>query len=328
MSDPIEGFWSFWAENRGAIERAIAGGTLMEWVEAIGSRVKAIDPELDWELGRGHVSQHYLCVSAKGDPVRRVVAERWRAAGPAADAVFEYHAARPGGGLPPAGQEIAFGEHPFAAEDFRFALEIDEARRRIHLVAWHPTFARVDRQLAGTAAFIWLDTVFGEDDVERWIGALDLADAEPPDAVGFRELFEAVAALAQLPPAFTILKGELADGRPLFAIVDLGVKRVDHLLMDLHVEVALALRDPTDDGLPTKPEADRLNEAEDALIAALGHDAVYLGRETGGDERVLHFHAANGGPVETRVDEWAEAQPWDVEVRARLDPTWDVLQRW
>jgi hypothetical protein len=40
-------------------------------------------------------SAHALCVTPEGRPELRSVSERWVRAGPAADAVWEYHPARP-----------------------------------------------------------------------------------------------------------------------------------------------------------------------------------------------------------------------------------------
>lgn len=325
--DAIERFWRFWTENRTAIERALDERTLGEWVEPIGEQVSAIDPELDWEFGAGLSAQHYFCLSGKGDPDKRLIAERWRAAGPEADAVFEFHAARPGGGFRP-GTTIEFGLHAVAGEDLRFALETDTARRRVHLTVWHPEFASMPDDLPLTATYIWLDTVLGEDDVERYIGAVELAESEPDAAMSFPALVDAVHELSTSVETFALLRGQLDDGAPIFVTANLGIKRVDHLLMDLHVAIELVLQEPTEQGLTTSEEADRLNESEDALLEALGPDAVYIGRETARGARTLHLHAANGGPAMKRIDAWAASQPWTVDVRAALDPRWDVLGRW
>lgn len=325
--DAIARFWDLWTRSRADIERAIEERTLAEWVDRLGAHVKAIDGGLDWELGRGVRAQHYFCVSATGDMSRRVVAERWRAHGPPDDDVFEYHAARPGGGYV-ASHEIAFGEHAFRADAFRFVFEIDSTRRAAHVRVWHPSFARVERDLAGTATMVMLDAVLGEDEVDRWIGGVDLVDVAPPEGVSFAELVDTVEGLRETEETFTILRGELPGGDPIFASVNLGLKRVDHLLMDLHVELALTLRSPTPQGLTTPEEAAELNAAEDALLASLGHDAIFVGRETARGHRVIHLHAASGGPAIARIDEWASRAPWPVEVQSRLDPQWDVLRRW
>lgn len=300
----------------------------MEWVEPVSAHVRAIDPSLDWEFGAGRVARHYFCVSAKGDPVLRVTAERWRAAGPRDDESFEYHAARPGGGYHPA-RSIRFDEHEVHGDGFLFVLERDMPRRRVHLEAvWHPSFAAMPESLRATATFISLDNVLGEDDVERYVGAMKITTERPGGAVGFEALVETVGELGKSPETFTLLRGTLDGGAPIFVTARLDIKRVDHLLMDLHVEIAIALAEPTEHGLTKADEAERLNAAEDALTGALAHDAVYIGRETARGARTLHFHVAQAGPALARIDAWTREQPWSIEVRSRLDPTWEILRRW
>ncbi len=81
-------------------------------------------------------------------------------------------------------------------------------------------------------------------------------------------------------PRFVVLKRTLPSGAPVFVTVNHRIKRADHLLMDMHVEVELTLREPTIAGLTTPGEAERLDASEEALLAALGHDAVWIAGET------------------------------------------------
>ena len=68
---------------------------------------------------------------------------------------------------------------------------------------------------------------------------------------------------------------------------------------------------------------------QEALLEALGNDAVYIAHETGGGRRVIHLHVEPTGPALARVTEWERAHPtWSIETTARSDPQWDVLRRW
>jgi hypothetical protein len=153
-----------------------------------------------------------------------------------------------------------------------------------------------------------------------------IADGRPLDA-----LRDAVDQLKKTATGerFAILKGKAADGQPMVATINLALKRVDHLLMDEHLTVTFPLSDPTPQGLTTPEEAEVLNKLEDELLAALGHNAVYIGRETGQRQRVLHFHVATAGPAEERTRNWAK-QPRErrAVIRAEYDPRWQVLRRW
>jgi hypothetical protein len=327
MGDPaIARFWAFWHDNRAQIEKAIDAGTLMEWVEPLASLVRAIDEDLDWEFGKGRVAAHYFCLSPKGDVVKRAVTERWLAASPAPDEIFEYHPARPGGGYE-TGQTIHFGEHELAFRDFRFALEVEEPRRRVHLSAWHPGFAEAPKDLTVTATFICLDAVFGEDAVERWIGAIEVAASRPRNATDFPGLVAAVEGVTTAEDGFSLLQGQLPDGSPIFVVARLGLKRLDHLEMDRHLEITIPFASPTEHGLTTEEEGTRLDAAEDVLVERLGADCVYIGRETGKGRRVLHFHVGDGDAL-SFAKAWASDQPWPVQLSVQPDPEWEVLHRW
>ncbi|WP_157068944.1 DUF695 domain-containing protein [Sandaracinus amylolyticus] len=268
-------------------------------------------------------------MSAKGDPVLRVIAERWKSAAPPVDAVFEYHAARPGGGAHGA-MLLDFGPVSFAVQDFRFVIEVDDARRRVHVDAWHPSFATAPQKLRMTATFIALDSVLGEDDVERWIGSVDVLPRAPDGGIDFFALLQVTDRLRPRAAErrFAILRGALPSGDPLFVSVDLALKRVDHLLLDTHAELESQLHDPTSDGLSTSVEAQALSRAEDALHARLGDRAVFIARETREGRRVLHFHIASDGGALATMRTWAREIDWETLVRASPDPSWRVLERW
>jgi hypothetical protein len=128
---------------------------------------------------------------------------------------------------------------------------------------------------------------------------------------------------------FAILKLETSTGQPTFASVNLAIKRLDHLMMDQALTVTIPLQEPTAQGLTTNSEANALNGLEDDLLATLGHDAVYLGRETGQGERRIYFHVARAGPAEHRARGWV-AQHGDRPIRIAVqdDARWEILRRW
>lgn len=327
--DDIAAFWSFWRENRDAITTPIETRRLEDFTAEISEHVRAIDPKLDWEMGAGFEAQHYFCVSAKGDMAVRVVAEEWRTEAPPVDETWEFHAARPG--KREGAWSLDFDGVSFAKHDFRFVADPEPYRARVHLKVHHPAFTEAPEKLRPTATFIALDNVLGEDEVERWIGDVDVCvDAPPEDALTF-------AGLAELVDEFRanhgegrwlVLKGERPGRGPVFISLDTGVKRVDHIMMEQHVALAITLDDPSDDGLTKPSEADALNAIEDALIETLGPDAVYIGRETRDGLRVLHFHVAAAGPAITRMERFFADAPREVEITSRLDPTWEILARW
>lgn len=328
----IRAFWEFWRASGASLARAIEDRSLDAWTERISARIDAIHPRLDWEFGKGLRAEHYFCISAAADPELRVIAERWRAAGPRDGPVFEFHAARPGGGYDPA-WELAFDEVRFGLGAFRIAVEEDGSAERLHLRVHHPAFEAADEELRAKATYIALDSVLGEDDTERWLGAVERVEAVQGEAVDLGGLAERVSELRRRATGecFSLLEGTLPSGARSVAVINRAIKRLDHLLLDTHVEVVSPLQEPTPAGLNTADEGAELNELEDELLQQLGHDVVFVGHETREGTRIVHLHAAGAGPAGHRLEEWARetrAGGREVALRGAHDPAWEVLRRW
>ena len=328
--ETIEAFWKWWPTVSHDIASSIDGGRSGAWSDEISRRVEAIDPDLGWELGPGKKSRHHLAISSGGDPEGRVLAERWLSRAPAADEIWEYYAARQAHTEDPVfittidGVDLEIG-------DFRLQYDVDETRESIDVKVHHPELHRLEEGQQGLAVFLFLDGRLGEDGVERSIGEVTpspepLLNPENPE-----QFVAAVEALAEKATAerFVLLEGKTPQGQPVIASVNVAIKRVDHLLMDVHFEIHIAIEKPTAEGLNTADEGADLNAVEDGLLELLDHDAVYLGRETGRGERVIHLHAAAAGPAESRIRDWMRKHPdRDIELKVAYDPRWEVLQRW
>ena len=133
----IRRFWAWWPEGRKAILDRFDHGGPTTFVEPLSALVRAIDAKLDWEFGPGRHRAHHLCLSALGDPRRRVVVERWRAAAPD-DPDFEFYASRQR--APELGLHISFGDVDIRLADFQLLVEPDDPRQRFNLSVFHPRF--------------------------------------------------------------------------------------------------------------------------------------------------------------------------------------------
>jgi hypothetical protein len=326
----IEAFWKYWATAKDRIAASFSDkGMRQEDIDAMNEKVAQIDPSLDWEFGPGKKSQHHLCLSSKGDPVLRVVAERWLRRAPAADATWEYYAARqahPTGGL-----RLDIAGHAIALDELVVAVEEDKDRERLDVELYHPVFRQIDdEELRARIVFIGLDTLLGEDGVERWIGGVDVAKKKPKGGIPLPELPARLREFEKKTTgdSWAVLQGE-REGKPIFVSKNMAVKRIDHLLLDTHVAVDITLENPTDVGLTTKDEADELNTMEDALFEPLGKEVVYIARETWGGHRVMHMHVMEGGPAAGIIDRWRRRYAArKIEVQVSPDPRWDILDRW
>jgi hypothetical protein len=329
-TDAVDAFWSWWQGARDRVARAIESQEAIELADDISSHVKAMDGGLAWELGPGRTSRHHLCVTGEGDMRLRVLAERWLARAPDPDETWEYYPAR----QPDpkcARQTLRLDGVPVHFDAFRVGTQVNDAHKRINVEMFHPAFGALKEEQRATAAFLFLDQLLGEDDVERWIGCVDFSDEPSPDSVSADELRSKVHALAgsHEEEHYTLIQGQTDGGSPVLVLARLGLKRVDHLLLDTHFEVRIRVDDVSENGLPTSSEADSLNDMEDALINLLGPDAVYVARETFDRQRIIHLHAASDGPVPSKLERWERVQPMrQIDTSARLDPAWEVLDRW
>jgi hypothetical protein len=337
-ADAIAAFWKFWPTIADAVAASIiASGMSQDHIEAMGEHVHAIDARLDWELGPGRSSKHHLCLSGKGDPVLRVIAEQWLRRAPSPDANWEYYASRQAHGRGSLTLEIAKtpgvpeSGHKVQLDKLVCRVTEDDARELLDLDIHHPIFPSLDDDnLKTQIAFIGLDTLLGEDDVERWLGAIQHSDRPPEGAVPLSDVASRIEAFRArcTGDKWAVLKGT-KDGTPIFVSKNTAIKRIDHLLLDMHVEIAITLRSPNPDGLTTNEEADALNAMEDALFGSLAKEAAYIGRETHAGSRTMHLHVMEGGPSAALIETWRSRNPaYVIEVSVRPDPRWDILSRW
>lgn len=330
--EAIQAFWTWWPSVAEAFASSFKrGGPSPELVDAMVAHVNAIDARLDWEFGPGVKSTHHLCLSGKGDPVLRVVAERWlRASQPCA--TWEFYSARQGS--PSAsGLSLRIAGFELLLSEVQFVIEEDETRELLDVVVDHPVFPQIeDETLKSRVAFIALDNALGEDDVERWIGKVEVA--RPTDA---REDIVLLPALRSRVDAFAktatgerwvLLRGNI-EGAPVLVATNRAIKRIDHLLLDTHVTITIPIARPDEHGFPMRDESADLDAMQDALIDQLGVEVVVLGRETSRGLRQLHLHVMEGGPAAAIVERWRAAhRRYSVEVAVERDPAWQTLHRW
>jgi hypothetical protein len=237
--DGIAAFWAWWAGRKYAVAAAIEAGTVVELVEEISSAVKAIDNGLAWELGPGHSAKHSFCVSSEGDISLRPTTQRWLISAPSPDETWEYLAARQGGKL----LVLEVGPAKLNQEDFRIGIVPDEGRRRLNVALFHPGHAGLPREAQLQSAFLFLDHCLGEDDVERWVGHVELAETEPAGAVSPDGLLQAVEAMRSMAGnlTFSLLRGQDARGKPVIVSAVMSLKKIDYLFHDSHGGVVFPL---------------------------------------------------------------------------------------
>lgn len=315
-----EDFWRWWSGARGTLSTAISTGTMDEaLVNEIGRAVETIHPEMAWELAPGATAQHAFCISPEGRADLRQVALRWLAGAPPADAAWEFHASRQArrglGRLEVAGQSLDLSET-------RGIVSWDERRLRLDVRLWHPAFERIAPQSRVQVAFLFLDNLLGEDDVERWIGQVDILDAptggRTPDEI--RAEVDRHRAEPTSDATWILRQLQSPDG-PMIVLANAALKRIDHPFADQHVSIGVVLEGER--GLPDAAEAEKLNAEEDDLVARFAGIAVYVGRTTRPGMRTMHFVAEDLERVRATIDAWAlDLPPRRIKVGFGRDVDW------
>jgi hypothetical protein len=321
MSRPrFDAFWAWWTDAGPRIAAAIDNRTVAGLVADISSHVKQLDSGLAWEVGAGRRSRHNLTLSPDGNIVLRRLTERWLGSAPPADETWEYYPARQP--APILGLEIA-GEKLDPTE-WQFAVEVDEDRLLVNLTAHHPVLRRLPDRERPRAGFVALDQLFGEDAVEKWLGALDFTTSKPRGASSFNGVLRTIDRLSEdaKKEVFTLATGADESGHRLFLSFNQRLKRLDHLFAETRIQLDLRLRQPNQDGLTTDAEAEALNQLEDQLLAATA-GAVYVGRLTGNGRRTMHFYAEDAPAALNGIATCLAANPgWEHGLRSDPDPEW------
>jgi hypothetical protein len=324
-SRQIAEFWAWWALHRTAFADQLHVGDLTHAKAAeLAAAVNAVHPDLVWEIGSGDLAAHALVVSAGGVAELRALAERWYRAGPGNDLTWEYHPARQA-------CPTRFGDRiTLEGESLELARTVvgafaDDRRAKIDVSVFNPVFDRLGAQARAQAAFLTLDWALGEDDVERWVGAVEVATAEPMDAVPATTLGSVVRQLRERwgGERWALLEGQAPDGQRVLAAARHPLSRVDHPLLDEHVMVTLPF-EPDESGLPKEQSLEELRGFEQHMLARLGSSAVLVGHETGGGRRVLHLYGERRHSVAPRIEALLPAHrgPAAASVVARPDPAW------
>ncbi|GIF97773.1 DUF695 domain-containing protein [Catellatospora citrea] len=323
----IAAFWAAWPQLRTRSEAAIAArGFPDDLVADIAARVNDIHPELEWEFSKGRVAEHAFIVSAAGDPALRALAHRWRQAAPAADETWEFHDARQAESEMFEAEFQADG-HRVELAELRYAFSLDEPRSEYDIVVFHPAFAAMTEAQRVQVAFLSLAWLLGEDAVEVWIGAVDVAVECPDGARPPQELATAVAELAaQYRDETWVLMGSSPDAEvPRIATAQRPLKPARWPVLDTHVAITLAFRG-RDNGMPDPDALTALRDFEDRLRELLT-DAELIAHETSEGMRTFHVYADSArfsaDAVEKLAKTWSGGR---AKVKVCADHGWEGVR--
>ncbi|WP_433326987.1 DUF695 domain-containing protein [Spirillospora sp. CA-294931] len=323
-------FWEWWSQARPTIESALSSspagdGLSADIVEELSRRVHKIHPRLQWEVGGGDERPASLTLTGGGDPELRGLAERWSLVAPD-DGGWHFHPSRQAD-PEMLTQELVLGDHEFDLEYVRFGMRADQARARVHVLAYHPDFLFVSDEQRLQVAVHVLDWALGEDDVARWIGDVSIATEAPMDALPPGLLPSVVEQITENfdEPAWLEAEYRTPRGHPARLSARFPLHRQDYPLCDLHVSISVPYAKSNPDRLPVEPSASALREFEKKLTA-LGDRAVLAVRQTGDGLRVFTLYADPDSGVISDLDQLAAAWPeGKAKVESASDPAWSAL---
>ena len=324
---PIPAFWQWWNDEGAArVEAAIRTKDFGNLAAVITKKVKAIHPDLVWELGQGKSSEHCLTVSAGGVAVARPLAERWKRSAPAPSPEWEYAAARERS-ADALSNTLEFEGVALSLVDALLAVEVDEARAVVDVAMFHPAFERLPREQQLAVVFLALDWTLGEDDVERWIGEISSVDAPPSTPVGLAALPGVVDALAARTKEEWVLMEAPADkGMRRLVQAQRPLRWIDHPLLDLHSEVELRYSTSRSDGLPDEESLEQLRTLEHGLEDAAGGRARLLAIDTSSGKRSFHLYSdSEDQNAADAISRWTAITP-GAHVTHSHDPSWTRLR--
>ena len=310
-------FWAWWAGARDDIARDIPTRLVARHTGAISEAVAGIDKRLAWELGKGQSSQHMLVVTPEGNAEVRPIALAWLASAPPPDATWEYHPSRQPGEpktLVVAGATIELSE-------VRVIGIWDDSREVVDVFLWHPAFEPLVESARQQISLLFLDNLLGEDDVERWVGAIEI----DPSALEGGTPEELAAEVRRRAPtatgdAWAIAEGTDARGNPVLMRYNASVKRIDHPLANHHLAVSV------DGGLEHADDEDRrrlVMTAEEQLDTDLSGTAFAIAFITEAEGRTMHFVCEDSVSASAIAHQWASLYPeLSPKIVVESDPRW------
>lgn len=304
----------------------------------VGGRIAAINERLIWGFEPGApYSRHLLTVSAAGDPELRPAARRWLEAAPDDNEIWSFTDLRQADpDLKLSLGEIADALKTNGALPADAPAEIDPAEAKVQVGSghgavdvrlYHPLFAALAElpegdRLVTQLGFTMLQLAIGEEDFGLWLRGFAFAGIEPEGAISLKELAKHINELAEACPEWLTIEAE-ANGQPVRVATRAPITQLVSPTHTQHIAVQLMLPEVDEQGLPTESAKEQLGAYNEAAIAALGEDGVFVASEHSDGMALNHYFVDPASEAESRLREVAEQ--WtggEHAVDAAYDPAW------
>lgn len=177
----IKSFWRWFQYESKRLASLYDKGQLELLSAEINSQLDLVSNKLAWEIGSGSKADHSLTISAEGNPSLRELANSVIRVAPRIQG-WEFYSSKQARGVQSV-IRLPNRRTVISTRHWRFVPQEDSELGRIHLTIVDSRLPALDRQTALSAVSIFLDALLGEDEVEEWIGRLNVKN---PDRVSVR----------------------------------------------------------------------------------------------------------------------------------------------
>ena len=282
------------------------GGFDDRLIADISRAVSTIHPAMAWELGPGRTAQHAFCISPEGNAELRQVALRWVAAAPPVDATWEYHPSKQAAASL---SGVAIGPSSFDFPAMRAITSWDEQRQRVDVRLWHPGFDGAPQQVKLQVAFLFLDNLLGEDDVERWVGQIDILDGPDRRADTGRAEGGGRAAGRRIERRRELGSRDHVPTRTERPRSSSPTRRSSGSITRLRTTTSRSRSCWGSIGCPTRRRPRCSTRRRTTSCARLGGAAIFVGRTTAAGVRTLHYVTEAPDAMRPAIDAWAASLP-------------------
>lgn len=311
----VDKFWAWFEPVAQQYFDMIEDGRCGDLAGPIGKQVDVIWPDFQWVFGPGpvHRGGHSFTLSGGGDPHGQFLAQQWLQAAPELKG-WTFYASRQPGDIT-GDMQFDIEGHSFGIADLQLAPKLDEERQLVHVDVWHPEFCQASEGIRDTALFLILDEVLGEFGTGQWLGAINVVDAEPQEAIPsslFRDYLhdlEVERGWRKLPPTESYTSYQLPNPSNEFARSDTVVGTTSHMrLIEDFLEASGPLpEDPLEGSgaefayiefssevLPQGNEAEIRGQIEDSLAEYLELHGRVLGGAIGTRQSYIDLLLTDG----------------------------------
>lgn len=320
-------FWKWFESQRPALEQELSVGLTEGRKKEISRLIRAIHPSLEWDLAQVAPAQWQWVLSGQGQFLLRKLTQRWKDVAPKARSGWNFLPARP----PSMPNDLLRLEGELLSlEDFRFLFEEDARQRRLKIGVFHRQFLKWDEEVRFKAATAACVAMWGEDEVESWVGRVAGLGASQgtQDAREARRAFLEFQARTEKAPALWELESRTAEGLPLLATLQLTHKRLGALDKEWHLEVRIPYTQ-TESGLPNEASRQTLEALEKSLLQALSTERpIWYGHLAYANVWRTLMYVPNPNSARNTVRAWQKSlQRSDIGYDVSFDAEWAKFRR-